>query len=352
MHGRVARRVVFPTDDARQPDYFRDLARAEDVRAVLNVPVDNLLVAKIGLYQQTIHGKPLIAGHTLRRTPQDPAVLALLDRAALGSIEGDWGTIRVENAAALLSAAGADRVIVHKTYLDEPDAALGWLSVTLGLGPPEYEDGRHAVFAIPHDDALENDDTLLLAPGFEGWSAPVKAAGQRVMFLADEGAWHLYSPTGQFGELVFGAAPYRTARPLSVSLDGQLLAAWTVSAEARLGYGFEQDAIRLPLWLEPGFHTLTFEAPDESRFPCLRLAREAAAAGGTLPAVLNAADEVAVEAFLAGAIPFAGIWRTVEQVMAAHAPRPAATREAIVEADAWARVAASERCGMRGTNKV
>ncbi|HQA38680.1 MAG TPA: 1-deoxy-D-xylulose-5-phosphate reductoisomerase [Kiritimatiellia bacterium] len=97
---------------------------------------------------------------------------------------------------------------------------------------------------------------------------------------------------------------------------------------------------------------LTFEAPDESRFPCLRLAREAAAAGGTLPAVLNAADEVAVEAFLAGAIPFAGIWRTVEQVMAAHAPRPAATREAIVEADAWARVAASERCGMRGTNKV
>ena len=97
---------------------------------------------------------------------------------------------------------------------------------------------------------------------------------------------------------------------------------------------------------------LTFEAPDESRFPCLRLAREAAAAGGTLPAVLNAADEVAVEAFLAGAIPFAGIWRTVEQVMAAHAPRPAATREAIVDADAWARVAASERCGMRGTNKV
>jgi len=97
---------------------------------------------------------------------------------------------------------------------------------------------------------------------------------------------------------------------------------------------------------------LTFEAPDEARFPCLRLAREAAAAGGTLPAVLNAADEVAVEAFLAGAIPFAGIWRTVEQVMAAHAVRPAATREAIMEADAWARVAAFERCGMRGTNKV
>ncbi|HRR32970.1 MAG TPA: 1-deoxy-D-xylulose-5-phosphate reductoisomerase [Kiritimatiellia bacterium] len=97
---------------------------------------------------------------------------------------------------------------------------------------------------------------------------------------------------------------------------------------------------------------LTFEAPDESRFPCLRLAREAATIGGTLPAVLNAADEVAVEAFLSGAISFAGIWRVVEQVMAEHAVRPAATREAIMEADAWARVAASERCGLRGTNKV
>jgi 1-deoxy-D-xylulose-5-phosphate reductoisomerase len=97
---------------------------------------------------------------------------------------------------------------------------------------------------------------------------------------------------------------------------------------------------------------LTFEAPDESRFPCLRLAREAAAIGGTLPAALNAADEVAVEAFLAGAIPFVGIWRTVEQVMAAHAVQPAATYEAIVEADAWARIAASERCGMRDANKV
>ena len=250
----------FPTDDARQPDYFRALAQADEVRAVLNVPVDDLLVAKLGLYQQTIHGQPLIAGHTLRRTPQDPAVLALLDRAALDGEEADWGTIRAENALALLSAAGADRVIVHKAHLDDPGAALDWLSVTLGLGAPEYEDERLAAYAIPAADPLDSD-ALPLAPGFEGWSAPLQAAGARVMFMADEGAWHLYSPAEQFGELVFGAAPYRTARPLSVSLDGELLAAWTVSSEARPGVGFGKDAIRLPLWLAPGFHTLTFEAP-------------------------------------------------------------------------------------------
>src|SRR5690606_4991209 len=152
-------------------------------------------------------------------------------------------------------AAGADRVIVHKAYLDQPKSALDWLGITLGLGPPEYEDERVAAFAVPRDDT-QNDDALLLAPGFEGWSEPVKGAGARVMFLADEGAWHLYSPTAQFGELVFGAAPYRIARPLSVSLDGQLLAAWTVSSEAQPDDGFGTDAIRLPLWLEPGFHTL------------------------------------------------------------------------------------------------
>ena len=94
--------------------------------------------------------------------------------------------------------------------------------------------------------------------------------------------------------------------------------------------------------------SLTFFDPDETRFPCLRLVREAAAAGGTLPAVLNAADEVAVEAFLAGAIPFAAIWRAVESVMSSHAVRRCATFEDVFEADAWARERAADACGFKG----
>jgi 1-deoxy-D-xylulose-5-phosphate reductoisomerase len=61
---------------------------------------------------------------------------------------------------------------------------------------------------------------------------------------------------------------------------------------------------------------LTFEAPDLDRFPCLRLAREAGRAGGTAPCVLNAADEVAVGAFLDERIPFTAIPRVVEQTLA------------------------------------
>ena len=82
---------------------------------------------------------------------------------------------------------------------------------------------------------------------------------------------------------------------------------------------------------------LTFGEPDMARFPCLRVAREAMAAGGTLPAVMNAADEIAVQAFLKGRIPFAGIARTIETVMEAHDARSCRDLETICEADAWAR---------------
>src|SRR5204863_7452408 len=60
---------------------------------------------------------------------------------------------------------------------------------------------------------------------------------------------------------------------------------------------------------------LTFEEPDADTFPCLGLAREAGAAGGTTPCVLNAADEVAVEAFLSGEIPLTGIAEVVEATL-------------------------------------
>jgi 1-deoxy-D-xylulose-5-phosphate reductoisomerase len=86
---------------------------------------------------------------------------------------------------------------------------------------------------------------------------------------------------------------------------------------------------------------LTFEAPDEVRFPALRLAREAGTEGGTLPAVLNAANEVAAAAFLDGRIPFPRIWETVERVMNAHTVVKEPGLEELLAADAWAREAAA-----------
>ncbi len=82
---------------------------------------------------------------------------------------------------------------------------------------------------------------------------------------------------------------------------------------------------------------LDFEPPDLATFPCLRLAREALDAGGTAPAVLNAANEVAVSAFLQGRIGFLSIPALVEDTLAAIPPGPALSLAALGDADARAR---------------
>ncbi|KRT54455.1 1-deoxy-D-xylulose-5-phosphate reductoisomerase [endosymbiont of Ridgeia piscesae] len=82
---------------------------------------------------------------------------------------------------------------------------------------------------------------------------------------------------------------------------------------------------------------LDFEAPDTERFPCLRLAYQAIDAGGTAPAVLNAANEVAVARFLEGNLDFLGIPQVVEQTLNAFAVEPAETLELLLEQDHRAR---------------
>jgi len=82
---------------------------------------------------------------------------------------------------------------------------------------------------------------------------------------------------------------------------------------------------------------LDFEAPDPARFPALRLAREALAAGGARPAILNAANEVAVAAFLAGRIGFLEIVELADHILEAYDPPPPETLDALIAVDAEAR---------------
>ena len=85
---------------------------------------------------------------------------------------------------------------------------------------------------------------------------------------------------------------------------------------------------------------LTFEEPDGDRFPCLDLAYEALRRGGTAPATLNAANEVAVAAFLDGKIKFSDIAMLIESVLEKHQSRDASSIESILSADSEARIAA------------
>ena len=83
--------------------------------------------------------------------------------------------------------------------------------------------------------------------------------------------------------------------------------------------------------------TLTFCKPDHDRFPCLRLGYESLHVGGTMHAAMNAANEIAVDAFLNGGIRFTDISDIIQSTMQAHIPQPVLSVEAALEADRWAR---------------
>jgi 1-deoxy-D-xylulose-5-phosphate reductoisomerase len=97
--------------------------------------------------------------------------------------------------------------------------------------------------------------------------------------------------------------------------------------------------------------TLNFYPPDLQRFPCLYFAFEAVRMGGTMPTVLNAANEVAVQAFLNGTIMFLDIAAVIEAAMAQHTPVPVIDAAVAIQADRWARecalVAVEERAALK-----
>jgi 1-deoxy-D-xylulose-5-phosphate reductoisomerase len=134
--------------------------------------------------------------------------------------------------------------------------------------------------------------------------------------------------------------PQSTVHSLVEFVDGSILAQISVT-DMRLPILYalaypERPPSSLTFDLASLRH-LDFEEPDFARFPCLRLAFEAAEKGGAHCIALNAADEVAVEAFLEGRIPFTGIPRTIEKVLASTPEAHPATIAAVLAADREAR---------------
>ena len=114
-----------------------------------------------------------------------------------------------------------------------------------------------------------------------------------------------------------------------------------------MSYPERLPGVMKPLDL-PALARLTFERPDTESFPCLALAFVALRAGGTMPAVLNAANEVAVEGFLAGRIGFMDIPVIIKNTMDSHENSSADTIEAVLQADVWARgLAVGQISGLR-----
>lgn len=158
---------------------------------------------------------------------------------------------------------------------------------------------------------------------------------------------------------LFGVAPDRikvVVHPQSIIhsmvefVDGTVLAqlsqpdmkgpiAYALSMPGRL------DAVMEPLDL-PALGTLTFMEPDRERFPALGLAYRALHQGGLMPAVMNAANEVAVALFHRGAITFVEIPAVIERVMDRYTATPEVSLETVLDADRWARAAARQMAGL------
>jgi 1-deoxy-D-xylulose-5-phosphate reductoisomerase len=129
-------------------------------------------------------------------------------------------------------------------------------------------------------------------------------------------------------------------------VDGSVIAQLGIpDMRAPLSYALsypERLALELPPLDLVDIGKLTFLLPEEKRFPCLGYAYEAVRAGGTLPAVLNAANEVAVNAFLTKRIKFLDIANVIRRTMDAYQANEPKTLEDVLEADAWAREKAQE----------
>jgi 1-deoxy-D-xylulose-5-phosphate reductoisomerase len=134
--------------------------------------------------------------------------------------------------------------------------------------------------------------------------------------------------------------PQSTVHSLVEFVDGSILAQISVT-DMRLPILYAMSfPERVPSELTFDMQTLgqlSFQPPDFERFPCLRLAYQAAQSGGAACIALNAADEVAVGAFLEGTIPFTGIPRTIEQVLEATPPRHPETIQEVLQLDQEAR---------------
>ena len=219
---------------------------------------------------------------------------------------------------------------------DEPMRAVRRLILTASGGPFR---GRRAdeLGAVSVHDALDHptwkmgakvtvDSSTLMNKGLEVLEAAALfgVAPDRVDVVV-----HPQSIVHSMVELVDGSTLAQLSLP-----DMRLPIAYALGYPARFDDGFGRLAFDAPL-------TLSFEPPDTVTFPCLSLAYEAGRLGGTAPAWLNAADEVAVDAFLSGGLSWQGIARAVEGTLARYDGEPCRDVETLLRADANARVVAS-----------
>jgi len=262
--------------------------------------------------------------------------LALANKESL-VVGGELVTALAEATGAQIVPVDSEHTALHQLLAGQPAGSVDRLTITASGGPFRGR-ARSELEDVTVKEALAHP-TWAMGGKITIDSATLMNKGLEVME-----AHHLFGTPYERIDVV--VHPQSLVHGLIQLADGAMLAHlgpadMRIAISYALHGGESVDLPIAPLDLA-AVSELTFEAVDLDAFPCLRLAGEAARAGGTAPCILNAANEIAVHAFLEGRLRFVEIPRVIEQTLSELPGEPVRAFESLYEADRQARAVAGE----------
>lgn len=254
---------------------------------------------------------------------------------------GDVVMAEAEKSGATILPVDSEHSAVFQCIHGEDGKAVKKIILTAS-GGPFFGKSKEQLGAVTPEDALRHPNWSM------GKKITIDSATMMNKGLEVIEAYHLFGVGPDDIEVLIH--PESIVHSMVEFRDGTVAAQMSVpDMKAPIAY-----ALSYPVRLDnivpkldlAGMGRLTFAAPDTDAFPSLLYAYDALRAGGTAPAVLNAANEVAVQAFIAGRIGFNGIPETIRKTMDGYVKCPADTIEAVCEADSWGRRAAAGHMGV------
>jgi 1-deoxy-D-xylulose-5-phosphate reductoisomerase len=268
--------------------------------------------------------------------------LALANKESL-VVGGELVSALAEATGAQIVPVDSEHTALHQLLAGQPPGAVERLTITASGGPFRGRT-RAQLEGVTVEQALAHP-TWAMGGKITIDSATLMNKGLELME-----AHHLFGvPYERIDVLVH---PQSLVHGLIQLADGAMLAhLGPPDMRVAISYALHSgESVELPI--APldlvAVGKLTFEPVDLGAFPCLRLAREAALAGGTAPCILNAANEIAVHAFLDGRLPFTAIAETIERTLSELLTEPVRDFESLYEADRAARVLAGEAVAALG----
>jgi 1-deoxy-D-xylulose-5-phosphate reductoisomerase len=262
--------------------------------------------------------------------------LALANKESL-VVGGELVTALAEATGAQIVPVDSEHTALHQLLAGQPPGSVDRLTITASGGPFRGR-ARSELEDVTVKEALAHP-TWAMGGKITIDSATLMNKGLEVME-----AHHLFGTPYERIDVV--VHPQSLVHGLVQMADGAMLAHlgpadMRIAISYALHGGESVDLPIAPLDLA-AVGELSFEAVDLEAFPCLRLAGEAARAGGTAPCVLNAANEIAVHAFLEGRLRFVEIPEVIERALSALPGEPVRAFESLYEADRQARAVAGE----------